>query len=280
MRKDFAPMLLDFAGVCELGYLNNIFFHLSKELNDEYYFIVGRSNTFEEEKQLLNFIKNKDGKLIYIFLSDESGKIPNYFNKFYKIFRTYNRKGLYDNKKIFPIPCGYSSGHRNGWYEGEKDNKKLSEREIDIFYSGQDSPNRRTLNITLENLKNNYKTLFNVTNGFSSGYPINEYYSHLQNSKISLVPNGAVIPESFRFFESMESGCAVITSYPFKNPDFNHWYYDDCPAINIDNWSNLDKNIVNNILNNLDEYELKTKDYYNKKLSSKSVANYILENIK
>jgi len=36
MRYEYAPMLLDFAGMCELGYLEKIFSYLSKELDDEY----------------------------------------------------------------------------------------------------------------------------------------------------------------------------------------------------------------------------------------------------
>ena len=197
MRKEYAPMLLDFAGVCELGYLEKIFSLLEKELDDDYLFIIGRTNTQQEEIQLYEFLKDKEGKLYYIYLSDEFRKIPLYSNRFKKIFRTYNSKGVYDNKKIYPIPCGYSSGHRNGWYDGEKEKKNLKDRELDLFYSGQESPNRLTFQRKINNFKNQYKTLINITNGFSFGFPILEYYSHLQNSKIALVPDGAVIPESF-----------------------------------------------------------------------------------
>ena len=37
---------------------------------------------------------------------------------------------------------------------------------------------------------------------------------------------------------------------------------------------------LDNILNNIEEYQEKNINYYNNKLSSKAVANYILENIK
>jgi hypothetical protein len=280
MRKEFAPMLLDFAGMCELGYLEKIFSYLEKELDDDYLFIIGRTNTLEEHNQMIEFLKNKEGKLYYIYLADEFQKTPEYLNKFIKVFRTYNRKDLYDNKHIFPIPCGYSSGHRNGWYEGEKEKSLLKNRTNDLFYSGQNStPDRNDLISRINEIKNNYKHIINISNGFSFGYQINEYYDILQNSKISLVPKGAVVPESFRFFESFESNCVVISTYSINNLEYKHWYYDDCPAIFLNNWNELNKEMINNILYNIEEYQEKNKNYYNNKLSSKAIANYILENI-
>jgi hypothetical protein len=279
MRVEYAPMLDDKEGICEIGYLQKIFNNLNNVLDDDYLFVVGRTNTNNEEEQLYDFLKNKEGKLYYIYLSDEFGKIPSYTDKFIKLFRTYNRKDLYDNNKIYPIPCGFSSGHRNGWYNGETEKKHLKLREIDLFFSGQKSPNRNEFQNHVNLIKNNYKSIINFTDGFSYGYLINEYFEKLQNSKISLVPDGAVIPESFRFFESMESNCVSISTYPIKNNNYNHWYYDGCPAIFLNSWNDLNEKIIDKCLNNLEELHENTKNYYKNKLSSEAVANYILENL-
>jgi len=77
----------------------------------------------------------------------------------------------------------------------------------------------------------------------------------------------------------MESNCITITTYPLYNPEYNHWYYDGCPAIILKNWMELNNKIIDEALNNLEEYNEKYKNYYNSKLSSKAVAQYILENL-
>jgi len=187
MRLLFSPTVEDFEGICELGYLKKISENI-KEYDDEHCIVVGRISDIKDEIILENFISNIEGKKHLIFISDEKGIFPNIFNKVNTVFRTYNRKGLFDNKKIFPIPCGYSSGHRNGFYGGENKKKLLLDREYDIFYSGQKSINRHNLEIILPFLNSNYKCRFSINNGFSAGYGIMEYYNFLQNSKISLVP--------------------------------------------------------------------------------------------
>jgi hypothetical protein len=102
----------------------------------------------------------------------------------------------------------------------------------------------------------------------------------MTDSKIALVPNGAVIPESFRFFDAYYSNCIVIITKELKSSYQNIWYYQDCPAITIDDWSCLNNQLIDSIKNNIDEYEVKNLEYFNKNISVEGVANYITSIIK
>jgi hypothetical protein len=113
----------------------------------------------------------------------------------------------------------------------------------------------------------------NFTSGFREGINIIEYTNLLSNSKISLVPKG-VSPETFRFSESFAAGCIVITT-----EKINVWYYENCPAIFINDWSELNQNLIDNI-QNPDLIRIKGIEYYEKYLSAKANANYILNKIK
>ena len=290
MKFKFAEMnfAIVAAGQCwitEKFYLEDMFDILKDKLDDSYVFIVGRSNDKQETQQLINEIE-PGKKNILILLSDEAGIIPSYKDKFDFIFRTYNRKDLYDNNKIFAIPCGYGTSMRFSYNISDFNSKEfvkkdLKDREYDLFYSGQISPNRVELLNNLNNIKDRFKSLVKFTDGFGKGFTLEEFYNNLNNTKIALVPNGAVVPESFRYFEAIRSGAIVITTYPKWMDAYNHWYYDESPAIFINSWNELTVDFVNNILINTDfeDYQIRNEKYFNEKISPNGLANYILERV-
>jgi len=61
-----------------------------------------------------------------------------------------------------------------------------------------------------------------------------EFYSRkLMDAKLSLVPRGTS-PQTFRFFQSMRAGCAVITDVlP------SQWFFEGSPAIRVRSWKEL-----------------------------------------
>ena len=67
---------------------------------------------------------------------------------------------------------------------------------------------------------------------------INDYAQRLMDSKICLAPRGSV-PDTWRFFEGLKSGCAVIT-----NPLPDEWYYRGAPVIQLDSWDELEETIL------------------------------------
>ena len=123
---------------CEPPYLMKILENFKNELDDSYNFIISRMNVLSEVEQYRRCIL-KDKKNILIMLSDEAGIKPYFLNELHLVFRTYNRKDLYDNEKIFPIPCGYSCGysydHHDATYlTGESDKKLLIEKKQRYFF--------------------------------------------------------------------------------------------------------------------------------------------------
>jgi hypothetical protein len=67
---------------------------------------------------------------------------------------------------------------------------------------------------------------------------ISEYAARLMNSKVCLAPRGSVA-DTWRFFEGLKSGCAVIT-----NPLPDEWYYRGAPIIQIDDWDELERTLI------------------------------------
>jgi len=248
-------------------------------LNDDIHFIIARTNTPQEVDQFRGCIKHGK-KNILILLSDEAGIHPPFIDKLHLVFRTYSNKMLYDNEKIFPIPCGYCYGHNGALYE-EGHPKRLIEREYDLFYSGQRARNRSVFIREALKVKDKFKSIINETGGFSQGYNLGEYYSLMRNSKIAFVPNGAVVPESFRYFEAFEAGCIVVTSFP-RGSKYNNWFYEDSPATFLSDWGELTEGLIRGLLTDesLMEYEIRNKEYFDKNISPSGVANYMLNIIK
>ncbi len=268
--------------VCEPPYLVKSLNYL-KELSDDYHFIISRINN-KDEINITESLIEIGKKNILILLSDEAGIIPPNIDKYFLIFRTYARKSLLSDK-IYPIPCGFSCSYggyfgKNDWMYDDMETPKtnLVDREYDIFYSGQISPNRISFINKINSIKNNFNSNINLTTGFASGFQLNDYYSMMQNSKIALVPNGAVVPESFRYFEAVESNCIIITSYPIKNDEYNHWFYDGSPAIFLNDWEELSIELIESLLKKekLEEYNIKNREYFDNNISTKSLSKYIL----
>jgi len=273
--------------ICEPPYFLEILKHIENDLNDDYHFIISRTNSTEEIEQFKScIIQGK--KNILILLSDEAGIKPYFLDELCMVFRTYSNSRLHDDNKIFSVPCGYSCGYggffgKSDWKYDNKEESKipLIDREFDIFFSGQVSPNRIECVRSLQKIKGYFNSKVNITNGFAKGYELDEYYSLMQNSKIAIVPNGAVVPESFRYFEAFESNCIVISSFPIGNNIYNNWFYDNSSAIFLNNWSELTKDLVEDLLKleNLKKYDKLNRDYFNESISTKGVSKYMLDKI-
>jgi hypothetical protein len=253
---------------CEVRYLDGIIDYLNNNIDN--YSIIATPN--------FNFLPETKYKKIVLLTGDESGRAG--MRPYYKypdvvaVFRIYNLLGRFDNKKIFPIPCGYNwTMHDDQSKKMIKmyPEKKLSERTIDIFYAGQPLPWRMEMINNLNNIKN-YNISCNVSNTFRTGIHIDEYYKLLGDSKIALSPDGTSV-DCFRLTEALGSGCIVITT---KKEDL--WYYRNSPIVFINNWSELNQKLIDDILSsNLDEHYSKNLEYYNNTLSENAVGKYIID---
>lgn len=60
------------------------------------------------------------------------------------------------------------------------------------------------------------------------------YSEIMADTKICLAPRGSSA-ETYRFFEGLRYGCVIVSD---RLP--SHWFYEGCPAIEIDDWRNLE----------------------------------------
>ena len=112
-------------------------------------------------------------------------------------------------------------------------------KDIDIFFAGQITHNRRTdLIEALQNVDMTKRVI--KTEGFTQGMKPKEYYRYLTSANFAPCPSGAVIPDSFRLFEALE--CMAIPIADNKTPGGDKLEYWDwlfkaiTPFPQIDNW--------------------------------------------
>jgi hypothetical protein len=253
---------------CEISYLNEIINHLKNKLDDNYVLFIIHEELYHLEK-IIN-TENYNNKIkICIHVGNEGTYKSKFYDEFDFVFRYYLPNHC-DYKKVFPINVGYnSSGLGTLDFNSAK---KMSERNINCFFSGQVNNQNRMSLINKLNTFNNDKNLINVTGGFRQGFDVKEYTNILSDTKICLVPQG-VSPETFRFTESFASGCIVITT-----EKLDVWYYESCPAVFLDSWELLTEDFINNLLDKNLEFEReKSLKFYNDYLSGKSNAEYIIK---
>jgi hypothetical protein len=97
------------------------------------------------------------------------------------------------------------------------------------------------------------------------------YVATLNNCKISLCPRGSNY-ETYRFFESIKSGCVVVSDRLPRS-----WFYSGHPAIEISDWSEL-PNVLDTLLSCpecLEGLSRAAATYWDMKLSETAVANKI-----
>jgi len=251
---------------CEVVYVNRIIDNIISlsDLNKlkEYKFIV---------TDCLTEIDKNSEKIIVILTGDEHYRNPNYLNRVHSVFKNY----VYNEQdNLFAIPLGYNK------YQLDIPHKPISERKIDVFFSGQVKIfNRYDLMNTFSNPSTLqcYNNFINRTNGFRQGLSPKDYSNTMMNSKIALCPDGNISSETFRFFEAMRYGCVVVTTKKPKN-----YIYENMPAIVIDNWESSVE-IIKDLLQDEDRMlnlSNKSLRYWNDICSEKSVAKFILSKIK
>jgi hypothetical protein len=123
-------------------------------------------------------------------------------------------------------------------------------KDNDLYFGGQITHSRRKqLAKVMSTLPN---ALFRPTAGFAQGDKPIDYYRILASCKIAPAPSGAVVIDSFRFFEAIEMLCLPIADRidPKGNSlDFyNYLFGYDIPVEHVSNWSELNK-LVPELLN-------------------------------
>jgi hypothetical protein len=244
---------------CEVDYITKILKILEEKLPENFDFYIYNND------YIPNIIKNDNIK-IAIHVGNEVGWDISNYDKVDLIFRFYQSENC-DFQKIFPINIGYnSSGNNEVSFLTEKD---LPKRNIDVFFKGQKNHRENFFN----NLRlNKYNQNIIQTDGFRQGDSIQTYVETLSNTKICLVPKG-LSRETFRYTEAFASGCIVITT-----EKLSVWFYEKSPAYFVKNWSVVDDEFIENILNqDLKIEKEKSLQYYKEYLSPEATTNYIIK---
>jgi hypothetical protein len=97
------------------------------------------------------------------------------------------------------------------------------------------------------------------------------YTEIMADTKIALAPRGSSV-ETYRFFEAMRQGCIVICD---RLPP--HWFYVGCPALQIDDWSNLEAEVkaLSADPERLKDLHRRSLAWWDEKLSERAVAQVI-----
>lgn len=259
LLDNFACQIMFFNGIIDV--LNKSIFGYSIIITVDY-----KSLPITQYKKIVILVCEEGNK--------DAGKLYATYPDVLAVFRFYGIEWGYDNKYIFPIPIGYNCQSNGKLMNRMYPEKKISEREYDIFYSGQSFPWRKELERRLEKLKTSFNVFSQTNPAFRTGLDIDDYYKLLGDSKICVVPDGASV-DTFRYSEACGSGCVVITT---TKKDL--WYYHDAPVFFIDNWNELTESFILGILEgNLNAIHEKTLKYYNDYLSEEAVAIYIVKHI-
>lgn len=206
---------------------------------------------------------------IVIATSMESYEIPNFINIPFLTFKQYVQNDIED--KLYGIPLGLN------YPEIHTPIIPLDERKIDLCFLGQ-YENRYNRKHIIDFIKKEFQG-YNIL--IDSNKSVVEYYLSLSNSKIVLALDGGLVPESYRFFESLRYGCIPIANEFLKSIDI----YKNAPFIKV-NWNNL--NEVSKIIKEqllkisnkkLDNQHLINNYFWKEKYSPEAQSNFILEKI-
>ena len=168
-------------------------------------------------------------KNIYLFhLGDEGGRVDTnfFYSNFKHIFRTFYLNSFSKKTKITCIPIGYKSGLK-------KNLKKINERKYVWNFLGTiHGASRYDLIHQNKNIKPHY---LNITNKFNANNSLSseDYYKIMGNTIFSLVSHGYYHPETYRLYESIESGCIPIIENPHN---FFDLFLPNNPMIKINLW--------------------------------------------
>jgi hypothetical protein len=203
--------------------------------------VPGPQNLGHEED--VNKELQKIGRLVLFVTGDEEGRfdITKISHPNADIWIQYPHK---KHKKYYKLPLGTPQHLKNS--VPEYTNKKYN-----IYFGGQITHSRRKqLSDAMKTLSD---ALFKPTGGFAQGDHPKDYYANLTSARIAPSPSGAVIIESFRFYEALEMLSLPIVD--LVDPQGNIISYYDfifegkIPIKSIKNWHSLNT-VVPELLNN------------------------------
>jgi len=197
-------------------------------------FIAGRHNAGFEKT--INKQLSKIKKVVFFVMGDEEGVFNLDLIEHKNIYKWVQNPNPNKHDAYFRIGTGYP--------KRMKFDKEFKAKDINLFFSGQITHNRRKdMQYTLDTDMANYYKEVNYTDGFTKGYEPDIYYDLIQRTVIMPCPSGAVVPDSFRLFEALEGMAIPIADE--VSPDgtiTNYWdwlFKQITPFPKITDWFSL-----------------------------------------
>ena len=186
---------------------------------------------------------NKIGRVVLFITGDESAtfKVDKIDHSNIEIWIQYpHRKHSQYNKLALGVPQHLPNNL-----------PEYQDKSCDIFFSGQITHQRRQeLATVMPEIPNSF---YNPTNGFAEGLKPKQYYDKMFLSKIVPCPSGAMVIDSFRFYEAIEMLCLPIgdkLDSKMQRTDFFNFLFQGEHSINtVENWQSL-PNLLPELLNN------------------------------
>lgn len=171
-------------------------------------------------------------KWVVLFItSDEGGNFPieKITHQNMKVWIQYPKQGKHDQYRKWPL--GYVADTRKNLF--------LSVKDLDYFFSGQITHERRRE--MAHKLKVVPGGMVNETEGFSQGMDQQEYMKNMVTAKIAPSPAGPISADAFRTYEALEAGAVPIADNISAAGDHDYWDYlfGSVPFPTINNYNDL-----------------------------------------
>ena len=175
-------------------------------------------------------MKHKD-RVIVVQTQDETHLVPDYVDDVFMVFKTYRPfVPAPVNLRVIPLGCN-------------KDvpallPKPMESRTRDVFFIGRIEHRDAFLKAALPlNDRRDIRAQIAVGPAYRQGITPEDYARTLVDTKVALAPRG-VSHETFRVYEAMRAGCAVIADRQLPT-----WFNDGWPVIEVDNWEHVSAKI-------------------------------------
>ena len=209
---------------------------------DRAFVVIPGPQNVDYENQISEEL-NKIDRVVLLITGDESAtfKVDKIEHNNIEIWIQYpHRKHSQYNKLALGVPQHLSNNL-----------PEYQDKSYDVFFSGQITHQRRQeLATVMPEIPNSF---YNPTTGFAEGLSPKSYYDKMFLSKIVPCPSGAMVVDSFRFYEAIEMLCLPIgdkLDSRMQNTDFFNFLFQGEHSINtVENWQDLPK-LLPELLNN------------------------------
>jgi hypothetical protein len=209
---------------------------------DRAFVVIPGPQNIDYEDQISEEL-NKISRVVLFITGDESAtfKVDKIKHDNIEIWIQYpHRKHSQYNKLALGVPQHLSNNL-----------PQYQDKSYDVFFSGQITHQRRQeLATVMPEIPNSF---YNPTTGFAEGLSPKRYYDKMFLSKIVPCPSGAMVIDSFRFYEAIEMLCLPVgdklDSKMQRTDFFNFLFQGEHSIKTVENWQNL-TDLLPELLNN------------------------------